>query len=306
MQRATHSHIKTGVLPSLVAAMAPLLLAPSFFASAGESDIGRRSLIHRPPSQSSPPSRKPESISSQSNSGLQSAPPTPPSLPLHHKLKKKPATMSSTFTPTASVAPTGASQFTTSSLATVSAPVEPASGTQAKTLTEAPPKPVATPLSLSSMLGAVSQPVRPSRAASVVQSVTAASSSNASPQLPGSMQRLIQASPSFAALLQTPTPVIAPSPSPPPASPPQSTPTTGSATLTWTANRETDIAGYKIYVGTASGTYAFSGSPFAVGQVTSYTVTNLPYGTTYFFAISAYDSAGNESPLSAEVSKSIF
>jgi hypothetical protein len=61
-----------------------------------------------------------------------------------------------------------------------------------------------------------------------------------------------------------------------------------------------------VYVGTASGTYNFSGSPFTVGNVTTYTVPNLPRNNTYFFAISAYDSTGNESPLSSEVSKSIF
>ncbi|MGH7147775.1 MAG: fibronectin type III domain-containing protein [Nitrospiraceae bacterium] len=77
-------------------------------------------------------------------------------------------------------------------------------------------------------------------------------------------------------------------------------------TLTWTANGEPDLAGYKVYVGTASGTYSFPGSPFVTGKVTSYTISNLPKGQTYFFAISAYDTAGNESPLSAEVSKSIF
>ena len=77
-------------------------------------------------------------------------------------------------------------------------------------------------------------------------------------------------------------------------------------TLTWTANGEPDLAGYKIYVGTASGTYSFPGSAFVIGKVMSYTISNLPKGQTYFFAISAYDSAGNESPLSAEVSRSIF
>ena len=77
-------------------------------------------------------------------------------------------------------------------------------------------------------------------------------------------------------------------------------------TLTWAANREPDLAGYKIYVGTASGTYNFPGSAFVIGKVTSYAVSNLPIGQTYFFAMSAYDSAGNESPLSAEVSKSLF
>jgi hypothetical protein len=42
------------------------------------------------------------------------------------------------------------------------------------------------------------------------------------------------------------------------------------------------------------------------GNVTTYTVSNLPKGQTYFFAVSAYDSVGNESALSAEVSKSLF
>jgi hypothetical protein len=77
-------------------------------------------------------------------------------------------------------------------------------------------------------------------------------------------------------------------------------------TLTWTANGEPDLAGYKIYVGTASGTYSFPGSPFVTAKITSYTVSNLPKGHTYSFAISAYDSAGNESVLSAEVSKSLY
>ena len=80
----------------------------------------------------------------------------------------------------------------------------------------------------------------------------------------------------------------------------------GSARLTWAANGEPDLAGYKVYVGTASGTYDLSGSPFILSPVTTYTVTNLPWNNTYFFAISAYDTSGNESPLSAEVSKSIF
>ena len=77
-------------------------------------------------------------------------------------------------------------------------------------------------------------------------------------------------------------------------------------TLTWAANGEPDLAGYKVYVGTASGTYSFPGSAFLIGNVRSYTVSNLPKGQTYFFAVSAYDSAGNESVLSAEVSKSLF
>jgi hypothetical protein len=42
------------------------------------------------------------------------------------------------------------------------------------------------------------------------------------------------------------------------------------------------------------------------GKVTSYTLFNLPKGQTYFFAMSAYNNAGNESQHSAEISKSLF
>ena len=59
-------------------------------------------------------------------------------------------------------------------------------------------------------------------------------------------------------------------------------------------------------MGTSSGTYTYSGSPFTAGKINSYTISNLPAGQTYFFALAAYDNAGNSSPLSAEVSKSIY
>ena len=95
-------------------------------------------------------------------------------------------------------------------------------------------------------------------------------------------------------------------PSTPPSTSSPPSPSTGSVTLTWTANGEPDLAGYKIYVGTASGTYSFPGSPFVAGKITSYTVSNLPKSQTYFLAISAYDSADNENELSAEVSKSLY
>jgi hypothetical protein len=81
--------------------------------------------------------------------------------------------------------------------------------------------------------------------------------------------------------------------------------TAGTAALTWNANSETDLSGYKVYQGTSSGAYP---APVATlpKTTTSHTVTGLQTGTTYFFVITAYDSAGNESPLSSEVSKSIF
>lgn len=79
-----------------------------------------------------------------------------------------------------------------------------------------------------------------------------------------------------------------------------SQPTTGSASLSWAANAESDLVGYKVYIGTQSGRYD---SPITLGTVTVYTATNLALGRTYYFCISAFDSASNESLCSAEVSK---
>lgn len=79
--------------------------------------------------------------------------------------------------------------------------------------------------------------------------------------------------------------------------------TNTAATLVWNPNAETDLAGYKVYVGTSSGLY---GSPINVGIATSYVVANLKVGTTYYFTVTAYDQSGNESLRSSEVSKSIY
>lgn len=79
-----------------------------------------------------------------------------------------------------------------------------------------------------------------------------------------------------------------------------SQPTTGSAGLSWSANAEPDLAGYKVYIGTQSGLYD---APITLGTVTAYNATNLASGKTYYFCISAFNSASNQSPCSAEVSK---
>jgi hypothetical protein len=68
-------------------------------------------------------------------------------------------------------------------------------------------------------------------------------------------------------------------------------------TLQWDANTETDLAGYKIYYGTASGVY---GTPVVSGTSTTYTVTGLAAGT-YYFAVTAYNTSGLESGYSNEV-----
>ncbi len=76
----------------------------------------------------------------------------------------------------------------------------------------------------------------------------------------------------------------------------------GTAALSWNPNTESDLAGYKAYYGTVSGSYTQS---IDVGNVTSYTINGLVDGVTYYFAIKAYDTAGNESGFSNEVSKTI-
>jgi len=78
------------------------------------------------------------------------------------------------------------------------------------------------------------------------------------------------------------------------------TTTTGSAGLSWTANTDTDLAGYKVHIGTQPGLY---NPPITLGTTTTYTATNLASGKTYYFCVSAFDTASNESLCSNEVSK---
>jgi hypothetical protein len=78
--------------------------------------------------------------------------------------------------------------------------------------------------------------------------------------------------------------------------------TSDSATLQWAANIEPDLAGYRIYHGTAPGVY---GVVQAVGTTTTYQYTNLEPSKTHYFTITAFDTAGNESLPSLEVSKTI-
>ena len=69
--------------------------------------------------------------------------------------------------------------------------------------------------------------------------------------------------------------------------------------LTWNASSSANVAGYKIYYGTSSGSPDQS---LDVGNVTTATVSNLDDATAYFFAVAAYNSAGIESQRSNEVS----
>jgi hypothetical protein len=92
----------------------------------------------------------------------------------------------------------------------------------------------------------------------------------------------------------------------------QPAPSTGSATINWTPPTEytdnsplTNLSGYKIYYGTSSGNYTDQLTINNPG-LTAYTIDNLPgNNTTYYFVMTAVDSAGRESNYSNVISRTI-
>lgn len=68
-----------------------------------------------------------------------------------------------------------------------------------------------------------------------------------------------------------------------------------------------EVAGFKIYYGTESGTYTevVDIIGFDQNSTQSHTIDNLSPSTTYYFAVTCYDIHGNESGFSVEVSKTI-
>jgi len=69
--------------------------------------------------------------------------------------------------------------------------------------------------------------------------------------------------------------------------------------VSWNPNSEADLAGYNVYYGTASGQYGEAISTTETSQLLTLTPSE---GTTYYFAVTAYDTSGNESGYSEEVS----
>lgn len=71
-------------------------------------------------------------------------------------------------------------------------------------------------------------------------------------------------------------------------------------TLSWNANPEADIAGYRVYYDSDSG-YPYEGTGanegaagIDVGNVTSYSLTGLPANKNFYFTVLAYDTSGDE------------
>jgi YHS domain-containing protein len=75
-----------------------------------------------------------------------------------------------------------------------------------------------------------------------------------------------------------------------------------SGTLAWYPSPDSAIAGYRLYEVVASGTYTNVIDVVDVGRATSATVSNLLNGVTYFFAVTAHDTFGQESAFSDEIS----
>lgn len=72
-----------------------------------------------------------------------------------------------------------------------------------------------------------------------------------------------------------------------------------SVTVAWNANPEPTVAGYKVWLGTKSGTFSKVQN---VGNVTNHSFTGLSSETTYYFAVQAYDASSQVSDLSTVVS----
>lgn len=68
--------------------------------------------------------------------------------------------------------------------------------------------------------------------------------------------------------------------------------------LSWNAVPQTDIQGYRVYVGLESGQYT---QQYDVGTVLNYSVGDLAIGQTYYIAVKAIGSTGLESDFSEEL-----
>jgi hypothetical protein len=79
-------------------------------------------------------------------------------------------------------------------------------------------------------------------------------------------------------------------------------PSGASLTLAWDRSPSLEVTGYRVYYGGASQNYSNS---VVLGNVTSNTISGLAIGGTYFFAVTAYNSIGLESPRSNEINVTI-
>src|SRR6478609_4861089 len=74
---------------------------------------------------------------------------------------------------------------------------------------------------------------------------------------------------------------------------------TQSVSLSWAANSDPNIAGYRYHQGTSNGSYPQS---IDVGKTGTATAAGLTPGLTYYFVVTAYNAAMQESVASNQVS----
>lgn len=281
-----------------------LICTASRLSAAEQQPARHHSLIHRQDSDSR--SGEPGTVAPATL-----VPAQPDARSLHRKLTKRPRQTTITAPSAGSGQSTAPLSQAPSTMPNRLSTGGTAVATQAP-VTNAPVSSTSTGTSVP-LAGATLSTSKPTAASGLASAGIAAAVSTGSGVTGGrGMQRLVEQVSGLSQLL-APT-LSAPAPpsssSPPPSPPPPTStlppPGTGSALLSWTPDSGSNLAGYKIYVGTAPGQYGYPGSPIVIGLASSYTLSNLPQGQTYYFAISAYTYSGTESGLSNEVSKSIY
>ena len=70
-------------------------------------------------------------------------------------------------------------------------------------------------------------------------------------------------------------------------------------TLAWDPSTDPNVTGFRVFYGTSSHSYPFKND---AGKNTTFTLSNLQDGATYYFVVTAYNSSGIESQFSNEVS----
>lgn len=73
---------------------------------------------------------------------------------------------------------------------------------------------------------------------------------------------------------------------------------TTAVNVSWNGVSDTNVVGYKLYYGTFSQEYT---NTIVAGNVTNTYVAAIAPGTTYYFAVTSYNSAGWESAYSTEI-----
>jgi hypothetical protein len=77
---------------------------------------------------------------------------------------------------------------------------------------------------------------------------------------------------------------------------------TRSVTLAWDASTSTNVVSYNIYYGSAGGVYT---NVISVASSTNVTISGLVEGVTYYFAATAVNMSGEESPYSNQTADAL-